>query len=404
MDVGLLTLQLGAVINIQQWPFPGDFETPDPYYEETYTTWKDWLILKYGTGATVPETLSLFELRSLVLVRFSELLKELNRTIFNINRAQALRLLGGKCEIAGDLLDRIIEQALLMEAKPGGQTFSFLPSETGLGFIQRDRGGAAEEGLGIIQFECITNDREPAQMAKLLTLKAIFSRQLPKMPREYITRLTFDRQHYSFCLFKEGKIVGGVCFRPFLKNKFAEIVFLAVTSSEQVKGYGTRLMNHLKEYVRHRGIEYFLTYADNYALGYFRKQGFYPKISLPKDKWSGYIKDYDGGTLMECYISPQVNYLKLGEMFLQHRKRVIQAIRLLKHIKIHSGQHVWQNAELTQSPTQVGVADSEPPTASAESTTSTQPHKITHFRLNPSTVPGFVEAGWREELRKPRKQ
>jgi histone acetyltransferase len=35
-------------------------------------------------------------------------------------------------------------------------------------------------------------------------------------------------------------------FRPFKSQKFAEIVFLAITTSEQVKGYGTRLMNKLK--------------------------------------------------------------------------------------------------------------------------------------------------------------
>ena len=29
---------------------------------------------------------------------------------------------------------------------------------------------------------------------------------------------------------------------------FSEIVFCAVTSNEQVKGYGTHLMNHLKDY------------------------------------------------------------------------------------------------------------------------------------------------------------
>lgn len=31
-------------------------------------------------------------------------------------------------------------------------------------------------------------------------------------------------------------------------------------------------MNHLKEYVKGHGIQYFLTYADNYAIGYFKKQ------------------------------------------------------------------------------------------------------------------------------------
>ena len=66
-----------------------------------------------------------------------------------------------------------------------------------------------------------------------------------------------------------------------------------------MKGYGTRLMNHLKEHVKTESIHYFLTYADNYAIGYFKKQGFSKQISQPRDRWFGFIKDYDGGTLME---------------------------------------------------------------------------------------------------------
>jgi hypothetical protein len=31
-------------------------------------------------------------------------------------------------------------------------------------------------------------------------------------------------------------------------------------------------MSHLKEHVKKVGIRYFLTYADNFAVGYFRKQ------------------------------------------------------------------------------------------------------------------------------------
>lgn len=50
-------------------------------------------------------------------------------------------------------------------------------------------------------------------------------------------------------------------------QKFAEIAFLAISSSEQVKGYGTRLMNHLKEHVKRSGIEYFLTYAGKVGRG-----------------------------------------------------------------------------------------------------------------------------------------
>ena len=62
-------------------------------------------------------------------------------------------------------------------------------------------------------------------------------------------------------------------------------------------------MNHLKEYVKTMGLTHFLTYADNYAIGYFRKQGFTKYITMPKERWRNYIKDYDGGTLMECAIN-----------------------------------------------------------------------------------------------------
>ena len=29
---------------------------------------------------------------------------------------------------------------------------------------------------------------------------------------------------------------------------------------------------------------------------------------MPIDRWKGFIKDYDGGTMMECYIHPDVDY------------------------------------------------------------------------------------------------
>lgn len=40
----------------------------------------------------------------------------------------------------------------------------------------------------------------------------------------------------------------------------------------KLQGYGTHLMNHLKEYHIKHNILYFLTYADEYAIGYFKKQ------------------------------------------------------------------------------------------------------------------------------------
>ena len=72
--------------------------------------------------------------------------------------------------------------------------------------------------MGILTFDCITNNREPRTLIQLITLKNIFSRQLPKMPREYIVRLVFDRNHYTYCLLKKGNIIGGICFRPYIEQ------------------------------------------------------------------------------------------------------------------------------------------------------------------------------------------
>lgn len=50
-------------------------------------------------------------------------------------------------------------------------------------------------------------------------------------------------------------------------------------------------MLYLEEMQR-RKVEYMMTYADNLALGYFRKQGFSKDCRMPPERWKGYIKDY----------------------------------------------------------------------------------------------------------------
>jgi histone acetyltransferase len=66
------------------------------------------------------------------------------------------------------------------------------------------------------------------------------------MPKEYIVKLVFDRHHESMVILRAQKVVGGICFRHFRPEKFVEIAFLAITFTEQVRGFGTRLMNKLK--------------------------------------------------------------------------------------------------------------------------------------------------------------
>lgn len=114
--------------------------------------------------------------------------------------------------------------------------------------MSRDSKAKQEEREGVIRFEVVENNNEPQNLIYLTALKNIFSKQLPEMPKEYIARLVFDKKHRSLALIRtrDGVALGGICFRPFQAQNFLEIVFCAVTQTEQEKGYGSHMMNHLK--------------------------------------------------------------------------------------------------------------------------------------------------------------
>lgn len=42
--------------------------------------------------------------------------------------------------------------------------------------------------------------------------------------------------------------------------------------------------------------------------GYFKKQGFSKDIQLARSVYQGYIKDYEGATLMGCELNPNIVY------------------------------------------------------------------------------------------------
>ena len=103
-------------------------------------------------------------------------------------------------------------------------------------------------------------------------------------------------------------------FRPFYHLKIAEIVFLAIDSQQQVKGYGTRLMNKLKSHLSSKGVQFFLTYADDQAIEYFKKQGFCKDLRLPRSRYEGHIKDYRESKLMECDLDTKMNYEEISKI------------------------------------------------------------------------------------------
>mmetsp|Transcript_43760 Transcript_43760/g.106998 ORF Transcript_43760/g.106998 Transcript_43760/m.106998 type:complete len:386 (+) Transcript_43760:108-1265(+) len=208
----------------------------------------------------------------------------------------------------------------------------------------RDFTAKQEEEAGILQFKTVWNDGTPTNLRFLCELKEIFGQQLPKMPKEYIVRLVFCKRHKSVCAIKRGgglppRVIGGICYRPYLEQRFGEIAFCAIKTEEQVRGYGTRLMNQTKHLSKTLDkIDHFLTYADNYAIGYFKKQGFHMHITMERGRWAPFIKDYEGGTLMECYINPNIPYLEIPAMVRKQRKVVEDKISsMTKHHQVYPG-------------------------------------------------------------------
>jgi len=114
---------------------------------------------------------------------------------------------------------------------------------------------------------------------------------------------------------------------------------------------------------------HFLTYADNFAVGYFEKQGFSKDISLDRSVWAGYIKDYEGGTIMQCTMLPKVDYLDKFNILKQQQEAAMTKIRQLSrsHI-VHPGLPQFQ------------------------------PGAPPNIIVDPKDVPGLRETGWSPEM------
>jgi len=202
----------------------------------------------------------------------------------------------------------------------------------------RDGQARDEEIAGTLTWETIENDGTRTNLKKLIQLKQIISVQLPKMPKHYIVRLVFDVQHRSLVALKNGKIIGGITFRPFHKPgcvSSIEIVFCVITKDEQRGGYGSRLMNQLKHWCRENEYFHLLTYADDTAIGYFQRQGFSCDIGMKTEDWDiGYLKYYDSATLMHCQVDESIEYLSATTCLR------IQRAGFYKKMREMSNQHV----------------------------------------------------------------
>lgn len=241
-----------------------------------------------------------------------------------------------------------------------------------------------------LTFKVLSNMDAECSFDDLDTIRLIFQKQHPKMPKEYIFRQVFDVKHKNLVII-DKKIIGGICYRPFYEKNFVEIVFCAIDSEVQIQGYGGFLMDLFKEHVKNEAFYnkdkkkfknseestkkmkvnrsvgeeeglnkekansiigcktktylteslnylvpnyitldvplYLMTYADNYAIGYFRKNGFSTEIKFTN--WIGVIKDYDGGTMMQSKLIWEINYLKKDEFLTQKKNEIIE--KMSKH-------------------------------------------------------------------------
>jgi histone acetyltransferase len=66
-----------------------------------------------------------------------------------------------------------------------------------------EKPAVVEERNGEIEFRVVNNDGARESTIILTGLKCIFQKQLPKMPKDYIARLVYDRTHLSMAIVKK---------------------------------------------------------------------------------------------------------------------------------------------------------------------------------------------------------
>mmetsp|Transcript_6815 Transcript_6815/g.9203 ORF Transcript_6815/g.9203 Transcript_6815/m.9203 type:complete len:216 (-) Transcript_6815:16-663(-) len=93
---------------------------------------------------------------------------------------------------------------------------------------------------------------------------------------------------------------------------------------------------------------------------------------MPKGRFQGLIKDYDGGTIMECYIHPSIDFTRVPEMIKAQRNFIMERIRLVAK----SHKVVYPPLPKGWKPNLDGVSRANESAARA------------------MAIPGVAEAGW----------
>ncbi|NXF34451.1 KAT2A acetyltransferase, partial [Nyctibius bracteatus] len=213
-----------------------------------------------------------------------------------------------RIRVMGDIPMELVNEVMLTITDPA----AMLGPETSLlsANAARDETARLEERRGIIEFHVIGNSLSQKSNKKILMwlvgLQNVFSHQLPRMPKEYITRLVFDPRGRGPWVRSELGCLGGPCLTaapPGLRD----------APDEPPQG------------VPHQ--------AQHPLLPHLRGRGFSKDIKVPKSRYLGYIKDYEGATLMECELNPRIPYTELSHI-IKKQKEIIKKLIERKQAQI----------------------------------------------------------------------
>ncbi|KAK3315618.1 histone acetyltransferase GCN5-like protein [Apodospora peruviana] len=163
----------------------------------------------------------------------------------------------------------------------------------------------------------------------------IQEKQLPNMPKDYIARLVYNRTHLSLDIVKMPLEVIG-------RNNLPRIQALQ----------GIRIAPHgpfegLCQSCR--PVMHFLTFADNYATGYFSKQGFTKTLLSTGLSGPALSRIYNGVTFMQCSMVSRIRYSQVSYMLLKQKETVqvkIQTLSKSKSHVIHQPPQQWANSSV----------------------------------------------------------
>jgi len=188
------------------------------------------------------------------------------------------------------------------------------------------------------------NDGSFPALLKIISLRNVFINQLPNMPINYVNKLVLDKKHklvlLEKCSMSKTKVIGGFCYRFFKKKDLIELVFLAVSTSEQGKSLGKELMKELKEIAIRLKIKAIITCADNNAINFFKKQGFSKSIAFPYSLWVGYIKEYEEITIMEFILPMNLKYLKISVLVIHFYQTLFKKLKKCRFLKLSKKKYL----------------------------------------------------------------